>query len=98
MAAGAHGTTATVAGDAYGVIRSYFASVIGVGLSPGDHGVVHRLSCLLFTLASLPAQFLPYTIAASGKLAEARQVRRVSGVLERELDWRAICDAAELQA
>ena len=98
VAAGAHGTTATVAADAYGVIRSYVASVIGVGLPPGEHGIVHRLACLLFTLASLPAQFLPYTIAASGKFAEARQVRRVSAALERELDCLEPWDAAELQA
>lgn len=73
---GAHGGAAAVAGDAYGVIGWFAASLAGVG--PCDHGAAHRLACLLFTAASAPAQFLPYAIAAAGKRAEARQVRRAS--------------------
>jgi predicted metal-dependent phosphoesterase TrpH len=81
---GAHGRAATVAGDAYGVIRSYAASLLGLG--PRDHAVAHRVACLLFTVVSLPAQFLPYTIAAAGKRAEARQVQIVSEALASSLE------------
>jgi predicted metal-dependent phosphoesterase TrpH len=97
VAAGAHGAAATVAGDAYGVIGSYVGSLVGLG--PRDHEMGHRVACLLFTLVSAPAQFLPFVIAASGKLAEARRVRRASTELTGELEPRGIpSDPAEAQA
>jgi len=93
VVAGAHGSAATVTGDAYGVIGSYVGSLVGLG--PRDHGPGRRLGCLLFTLVSAPAQFLPFVIAASGKFAEARQVRRVSGELSGELELRTVPAGAE---
>jgi predicted metal-dependent phosphoesterase TrpH len=74
-AGGAHGGTASVAGDAYGVVARYVASLLGYG--PCDHGLLRRAGCLAFSVVSLPAQFLPLAIVAAGKRREVRQVRRV---------------------
>jgi predicted metal-dependent phosphoesterase TrpH len=76
---GAHGSAACIAADAYGVIVAYVGSLLGLG--PRDHTIAHRAACLLFTAATLPAQFLPFAIAAAGKRAEARQVRRACDAL-----------------
>jgi predicted metal-dependent phosphoesterase TrpH len=76
---GAHGGSACIAADAYGVIGSYVASLIGLG--PRDHTVAERIAFLLFSLVSLPAQFLPLAIASAGKLRERRVVRHVSAEL-----------------
>ena len=89
-ARGAHGNTATIAMDAYGVIAAYVASLAGVG--PRDHRGLERVLCLMFSAVSLPAQFLPVVIAGAGKWREAREVRRTA----RELSaWRnePECDA-----
>jgi predicted metal-dependent phosphoesterase TrpH len=72
---GRHGGTTSVAGDAYGVVARYCASLLGAG--PRDHRALGRTACLAFSLVSLPAQFLPLAIVASGKRREAREVRRV---------------------
>jgi len=82
-ACGAHGGTASVAGDTYGVIAAYYATLFGRG--PRDHGAAHRAACLLFSLASLPAQFLPLAIVAAGKRREARDARRVRSEI---IAWR----------
>ncbi len=79
-AAGMHGSVASVLGDAYGVIGSYWMTLMGRG--PRDHTALERIAFLLFSLVSLPAQFLPLTIVASGKRAEARQVRALEAWLE----------------
>jgi predicted metal-dependent phosphoesterase TrpH len=94
---GAHGSAATVAADAYGVIASYIGSLAGFG--PRDHAIGHRLACLLFSMVSAPAQFLPFAIASAGKRAEARQIRRVMAELDDRLASLALAtDAAEAQA
>jgi len=74
--AGAHGGTASVAGDAYGVIARYCASLLGAG--PRDHRALRRTGCLAFSLVTLPAQFLPLVIVASGKRREAQEVQRAA--------------------
>jgi predicted metal-dependent phosphoesterase TrpH len=71
---GAHGGTWAVAGDAYVVIASYIASLCGIGVQ--DHAPLHRAGCLVFSVASLPFEFLPLAIAFSGKLRERREVDR----------------------
>ncbi len=76
---GRDGTLFTVAGDAYGVIVRYVASLAGLG--PRDHGALHRAACLAFTAVSLPFQFLPLAIALAGKSRERRTVRQVGGRL-----------------
>ena len=78
-AGGRDGTMFTVAGDAYGVIVRFVASL--AGLEPRDHGALHRAACLAFTAASLPFQFLPLAIALAGKSRELRTVRQVGGRL-----------------
>jgi predicted metal-dependent phosphoesterase TrpH len=78
---GSHGSARCIAADAYGVIRSYLASLLGLG--PRDHGPFHRAACLAFAAASIPAQVLPLVIASAGKRAEAREVRRASLAIQR---------------
>ncbi len=82
--AGVHGGTAGVAGDTYGVVARYYASLLGVG--PCDHGTLRRVGCLGFSLVALTAQFLPLAIVASGKRLEAREVRRTRHELSSWLD------------
>jgi len=76
---GDHGGASTVASDAYGVIRSYVASLIGAG--PRDHAGWHRAGCLTFSVVSLPFQFVPMAIALKGKRREAATVHRVTAEL-----------------
>jgi predicted metal-dependent phosphoesterase TrpH len=73
---GDHGAASTVACDAYGVIRAYLGSLVGLG--PRDHAGWHRAACLAFSGVSLPFQFLPFAIALAGKRREAGTVRSVS--------------------
>jgi predicted metal-dependent phosphoesterase TrpH len=76
---GAHGTSATIAGDAYGVIARFGASLLGVG--PRDHAPLHRAFCLAFFALSLPFEFLPIAIASAGKRRERRNVERAAAML-----------------
>jgi len=71
---GVHGTTTTIAGDAYGVVARYVAALIGFG--PRDLPVWRRSACLAFAAVSAPFQFVPLVIAANGKARERRQVER----------------------
>ena len=70
-AGGRHGGVAPVLGDTYGVMASYWKTLLGRG--PRDHTALERAAFLAFSFVSLPAQFLPFAIVASGKRAEARQ-------------------------
>jgi predicted metal-dependent phosphoesterase TrpH len=77
-AAGAHGGPLAVAGDAYGVVARYSASIFGRG--PKDHSGWHRAVCAACVVASPPAQFLPLAIAWKGKRSERRIVDELTGV------------------
>ena len=79
---GAHGWSGAIAGDAYGVVGRYAASIFGFG--PRDHVGWHRLACAACVIASPPAQFLPVVIAMKGKMAERRIVDEVAGALASE--------------
>jgi len=76
---GAHGTTATVAGDAYGVVLRYIASLVGFG--PRDLEPAKRAACLAFAVASAPFQFIPWLMAARSKAGEARAVEQLTNYL-----------------
>jgi predicted metal-dependent phosphoesterase TrpH len=97
---GMHGTAATVAGDAYGVIRSYVAALAGFG--PQDLGAGKRAACLAFAAVSLPFQFTPLVMAVRSKAGERRavaQFRRERGTLARaEPGSRAEREAADRAA
>jgi hypothetical protein len=69
---GLHGTATTVAGDAYGVIGRYLASLAGRG--PRDHAPLRRAACLAFAGATLPFEFMPLAVAMAVKAREGRQV------------------------
>jgi hypothetical protein len=69
---GVHGTTGTVAGDAYGVVARYVASLVGVG--PRDLSMRKRAACLAFAAVSLPFQFIPWVMAARSKAGERRAI------------------------
>ena len=81
---GAHGSGPTVACEAYGVIKSFAASLIGMG--PADHAPLHRAFCLAFIVLSLPFEFLPLAVATAGKRQERRFVRQASEMLPAWLD------------
>jgi predicted metal-dependent phosphoesterase TrpH len=76
---GSHGTALTVAGDAYGVVSRFVASLLG--MSPRDHHGLHRLGCLSFVAISLPAQFLPVVFAMKAKRGERTIVETVEAML-----------------
>jgi len=69
---GAHGSTLTIARDAYSVIGSYVAALAGFG--PRDVRSWRRAACLAFSAVSLPFQFLPLVIAARSKARERRAI------------------------
>jgi len=81
-AGGDHGWSGTIAGDAYGVVARYAASVFGYG--PSDHAGWHRLLCAACVVASPPAQFVPAAIAVKEKAAERRVVDAVAAALRSE--------------
>jgi predicted metal-dependent phosphoesterase TrpH len=84
---GAHGGVLAVSGDAYGVIVSYYASLLGVARS--DHQGLHRAQCLAFSCAALPVQFLPWVIVAARKWSENATVARVAVALQPWLEGTA---------
>jgi len=73
---GAHGTTTTIAADAYGVIARYVASLAGLG--PRDLTRWRRAGCLAFAAGSLPFQFVPLLMAARSKAGERRAIAELS--------------------
>ena len=76
---GRHGTTATIARDAYGVIGSYVAALAGFG--PRDLPPIRRVACLAFAAVSLPFQFMPVAVAAKAKAGERRAVALAAALL-----------------
>ena len=73
---GDHGGTFALAGDVYGVVFKYMASLAGVG--PRDHAGLERLGCATFSALSLPFQFIPLLVATITKSRERRTVQSVS--------------------
>ena len=69
---GAHGSTMTIARDAYSVIGSYVAALAGFG--PRDVRSWRRAACLTFSAVSLPLQFMPLVMAARSKAGERRAI------------------------
>ncbi len=88
-AGGDHGWSGTIAGDAYGVVARYAASIFGYG--PHDHRGWHRLVCAACVVASPPAQFVPAAIAVMGKAAERRVVRDVAASLAADAGLASAC-------
>ena len=86
-AGGVHGGVGAVAGDAYGVVWRYCASLIGRG--PCDLPAIRRAGCLAFSIASLPAQFVPLAMVAARKRHEAREVHHVREEISTWIDWRS---------
>ena len=76
---GEHGTTATVAGDAYGVVLRYIASLVGFG--PRDLHPAKRAACVAFAIVSAPFQFIPLLMAARSKAGEHRAVDALTAYL-----------------
>ena len=79
---GRHGGPAAVAGDTYGVIGRYVASVYGRG--PRDHAGWHRAVCAFLIVALVPVQFMPAVVAAVGK---SRERRAVAAAIEMLAAW-----------
>ena len=91
-AGGAHGGAATVAGDTYGVIGSYIATLAGFG--PRDVSGWRRAACCGFVAGSLPFQFLPIAITARSKSFEREAVAALAAHLA---DIDVVSPAADLQ-
>ena len=72
--AGRHGGVSAVAGDAYGVVSRYVATLVGFGKP--EVRSWRRAACVAFAAASLPFQFMPLVAAAARKAAERREVER----------------------
>lgn len=92
VAGGAHGRAATVAGDTYGVIGSYIATLAGFG--PRDVSGWRRAACCGFVAGSLPFQFLPIVMTARSKSFEREAVAALAAHLA-EID--VVRPAADLQ-
>jgi hypothetical protein len=88
---GAHGGTAPVAGDAYGVVARYVAALAGFG--PQDVRSWRRAACLAFAAVSLPCQFTPLLVASARKSAERRVVREVTAALDNTSRSRSLGEA-----
>jgi len=88
---GCHGGTRAVAGDAYGVVARYCASIYGWG--PHDHHGWHRLACAICIGLSAPLQFLPALMPAIRKMHESRTVASAEAAFEA---WRQAAPAAML--
>jgi predicted metal-dependent phosphoesterase TrpH len=86
--AGRHGGPADVAGDTYGVIGRYMASVYGRG--PRDHEGWHRAVCAFLIVALVPVQFMPAIVAVVGK---SRERRAVAAAIETLAAWPATSPA-----
>jgi hypothetical protein len=68
-----------IAGDVYGVVARYIASLAGIG--PSDHQGFDRLACLAFSAGSLPFQFTPALVALVSKIKERLKVVEVRDLL-----------------
>ena len=81
---GRHGSTLRLANEIYGVLLRYWASLVGVGRQ--ELSWRRRAVGIAFSLAAIPAEFLPLTIAA---IEKGREDRRVAHYVEK---WRALRD------
>jgi predicted metal-dependent phosphoesterase TrpH len=85
---GDHGDTWALAGDVYGVVFKYIASLAGAG--PRDHRAIERLACGAFSVVSAPFQFIPLLIAAMTKARERRIVAYATRALAPRLAPQAL--------
>ena len=84
-AEGAHGSSAVLIGEIYGVILNYFASLVGLrrdALEP-----LERASSIGFSLLSLPFQIAPVWLTLSRKRREHQRLARW------EQEWTAVENA-----
>ena len=79
---GQHGGRAAVAGDTYGVIARYIASIYGRGSC--DCTGWHRAAGACLIVALVPVQFMPAVVAAVGK---SRERRAVASAIETLAAW-----------
>jgi predicted metal-dependent phosphoesterase TrpH len=87
---GRDGGALAVSADAYGVIRGYTFSLLG--LRPTDHHGLKRLRCLAFAIGSLPFEFLPLLLVSRTKMAERRKVAMLEAALSEGLAGAPIVD------
>jgi predicted metal-dependent phosphoesterase TrpH len=77
---GLHGSAAVLAGDIYGVVARYVASLAGFG--PADHSPAERLAFGAFSVVSSPFQFMPIVAALHAKARERRYVAAAARAIE----------------
>jgi predicted metal-dependent phosphoesterase TrpH len=78
-AAGAHGTSARLAYEIYGVVLNYWAALLGI--HPSGLTRAQRVGGVGWSLMSLPFQFIPLLVTLAQKRDERRRIAR----LQREL-------------
>jgi hypothetical protein len=74
-AGGAHGSTAALACDIYGVIGQYWLAL--AGLQRNELSSARRAFGITFSALSLPFEFTPLLVSAMGKRRERATVRSV---------------------
>jgi predicted metal-dependent phosphoesterase TrpH len=87
---GRDGGALTVSADAYGVIRGYTFSLLGI--LPTDHHGMRRLGCLAFAIGSLPFEFFPLLLVSRTKLAERRKLAFLEAALSADRSGAAAMD------
>jgi len=90
---GRDGGALAASGDAYGVIRGYICSLLGI--LPTDHRGMKRIGCLAFAIGSLPFEFLPLLLVSKTKRAERRKVAMLDTALS---ERRSTVTAMDLSA
>jgi predicted metal-dependent phosphoesterase TrpH len=89
---GRHGSTLRLANEIYGVLLRYWASLAGAGRQ--ELSWRRRTVGIAFSLAAIPAEFLPLTIAAIEKRREERRVAHYAKAWGAWRDGRANRDVA----
>jgi hypothetical protein len=88
---GRDGGALAVSADAYGVIRGYIASLLGI--LPSDHQGLRRLACLGFAIGSLPFEFVTLLLVSRTKIAERRKTAMLEAAVSEWLVGGATVDA-----
>jgi len=87
---GQHGSTWVLASEIYGVIFSYWGSLLGLGKA--DLLGKQRLRDIGLSALSVPFQFIPLLVAAASKSGESRRIEQLAK------RWQTFVEAEEPEA
>jgi predicted metal-dependent phosphoesterase TrpH len=86
---GQHGSTLVLASEIYGVIFSYWGSLLGLGKA--DLLGKQRLRDIGLSALSVPFQFIPFLVAAASKTGESRRIEQLAK------RWQTFVEAEEIK-